>query len=144
MKRVLLLAICPIFIAGCNIKQSICVDDQRRLMNEVYIVNCKGRFDLTYENQNNWVSQDLIPSKCDFTQVFAVDHNGKINSFRQYKNDIFQAALSAEVSLNENTSNPILENLYLSRKMKNETCAKQINRHRLKRNELLKEEGSIH
>lgn len=111
-------------------------------MTEVYILNCKGRFDLTYEDNMNWVSQNVIPSKCDNIQVYATDHFGITHSFRQYKNDTFQAALSAQVSKNEKTLGAVLENLYLSRKRKNETCTQQISRHRIKYNEFVKVYGS--
>lgn len=127
-------------LSGCGIKQSVCVDDPFQLMAQAYVTNCEGRFELIRENSFYWVSQGEIPSKCDYIEVHGLDKTGDAYSLRQYKNDDFQAASSAEFIVSQ--ENEIELNwLYLSNKLRGETCKAQIDRHREKYVELREKFG---
>jgi len=116
------------------------VDDVFQLMTEVFVLNCEGRSELSREENFYWISQDKIPSKCDYLEVSALDKGGKTHSYRQYKNDVFQAASSGEIIVSKDNEIE-LNSLYMSRKIRGETCKAQIIRHRKKQIELREKFG---
>lgn len=122
-------------LSACGVKQSVCVDDPFQLMTKVFVLNCEGRFELSLEGSFLWVSQGKIPSKCDYLNVSGIDNEGNYYSYRQYKNDVFQAASSGEIIIS--ADNKIeLNSLFMSRKNRGETCELQVTRHRKRQAEL--------
>ena len=141
--RFALISCCLLFTAvasACGVKQSVCVDDPFQLMEEVFVLNCEGKFDLAREDGFYWVSQGKIPSKCSSIKVTGIDGIGDGYSYEQYKNDVFQAASSGEIVIS--SENEIeLNSLYLSTKIRGETCEGQIQRHRIREAEFRKKFG---
>ena len=118
-----------VFLSGCGITQSVCMDDPFTLMAKVFVTNCDGQFELARAANFYWISQGKIPSNCSYIEVVGIDNAGHQHAYRQYINDTFQSASSGEFIISKD--NEIELNwLFTSSKSRGETCEAQIDRHR--------------